>query len=494
MSDPIPDDLSVRILQFLDGDLKDAEVHRLDGELRASREARARFLQLAELHSALECQGHSRAEIASVPVIPIERLLARQRRRVIRNSLLATAAVLILSALGLWLKMSPPSSATLARFRVAADSTFTLSHGSGADAPEGNALGEGSRLRLSRGTMEGTFASGVRFVIEGPCDLTVVADDRISLAEGTAWFEVTPQAAGFTVETGQLVAVDLGTRFGIIALAGGRHEVHVTQGSVDVASKLTPGTKTHLKGGEALRLHPESGLQSIPVQSERFTKTLPELIALMNPSFEEDENTSSDGSFTEGERGDFGGELSGWIAQSGDERFVHVGWRNIKPSELHPYPPAGDKESQALSLISGAGVLNSTTIPWSSLREGDKLTLTLSLGLRGGLPALNWNENTFFGLTDARADLTTAEPADTVAHSGVIANNPATGSQSGNGSFKDVAFSYQVKATDITRPGKIGVLIRSEGSGGNAEGADQAFFDNVRLLLTRGFPSGPADR
>jgi hypothetical protein len=494
MSDSLPDDLSVRILQFLDGDLMDEEVHRLDGELLASREARACFLQLAALHSALECQGQSRAENANVPVIPIERLLARQRRRVVRITLLATAAVLILSALGLWLKLSSPPSATLARFRVAADSKFTLTHGSMTDVPAGNALGEGSRLQLSRGTMEGTFASGVRFVIEGPCDLTVVADDRIALAEGNAWFEVTPQAVGFTVETGQLEAVDLGTRFGMIAPAEGPHEVHVTQGSVEAASKLTPGLKRRIKGGEALRLHPELGLQPIPIQPERFTKTLPELITLTNPSFEDDENTDPDGLFNKGFRSDFGGELTGWTAKSGNELEVHIGWRDIDPTSLHPDPPEPGRESQALSLISGASVQNLTGTPWSSLRAGDKLTLTLSLGMRAGLPALNWNEKTFFGLTDARADLSTIEPADTVAHSGMIANNPATGSQSGNGTFKDVSISYHVKSADLARPGTIGILIHSAGSGGGAKDINQAFFDNVRLLLTKGAPSETADR
>jgi hypothetical protein len=393
--------------------------------------------------------------------------------------------VLLLSVAGLWLKMAPRPSATLAEFRVAPDSQFTLTHSGGDEAAVGGVLGEGSRLQLSRGTTEGTFASGVRFVIDGPCDLTVLANDRISLAEGVAWFEVSPQAVGFTVETGPLEIVDLGTRFGVVAPAEGPPEIHVTKGSVEVASGAKDNNKTVLNAGEALRLDPHAGLRAIPVRTERFTKVLPERIPIPNPSFEMDGNTAPDGHFNEGERGDFGGELTGWIARSGAENQVHIGWRDIDPSALHPHPPAADRKSQALSLISGASVQNLTATPWSDLRAGDKLTLTLSLGMRAGLPALNWNEKTFFGLTDGDADLAMIEPADTVADSGIIANNPATGTQSGNGTFKDVSFSYLVQPADTARLGHIGILIHSEGTGGVSHETNQSFFDYVRLHLTR---------
>jgi hypothetical protein len=492
MSATLPDDLQVRILRLLDGELGDDDLIRLDAELRANREARALFIQLAALHSALQNEGNSRAAIRHVPVISIEHLLARQRRKTIRTALFAAAAVVLLSLLGLWLKMAPQPAAALAGFRVGPDSHFTLIHAATDDAPAGEVLGKGSRLQLSRGTAEGTFASGVRFLVEAPCDFTVLADDRISLAEGVAWFEVTPQAVGFTVETRQLEIVDLGTRFGVIAPAQGSPEVHVTNGSVEVLAKASHAKKSVLKAGEALRLSSRTTLERIPLRLERFTKALPESIPIFNPSFELDRNTDPDGHMDKADRSEFGGELTGWKASRGAESHVHIGWRDIDPASLHPYPPLAGRKSQALSLISGASVHTLTGTYWSSLRAGDKVTLTISLGMRSGLPALNWNDHTFFALSDDATDLGTTDPAGTVAHSGIIANNPATGTQTGEGTFKDVSFSHTIQPADTTRPGRIGILIHSAGTSSRAREFNQAFFDHVRLHLTR-TPDAPPD-
>lgn len=282
------DDLQSRILQWLDGDLGETEAMRLDAELLGNPEARVLYLQLATLHSALEERYASQASNHGAPVVPIERLLARQRQRIVRDSLLAAAAILVISAIALWLKMVPRSPDTLASFRVGPDSVFTLTHTGEEKAPVGNVLGEGSRLHLTRGTMEGVFESGVRCVVKAPCDLSVLAGDRVSISEGVAWFEVPPAAVGFTVETAQLAIVDLGTEFGLLALADDRHEVHVTKGSVEVASRLPEGTrhKQTLKAGQARRLDALGKLVEVAFDAGRFATSIPELIAIRNPDFD----------------------------------------------------------------------------------------------------------------------------------------------------------------------------------------------------------------
>jgi hypothetical protein len=229
------------------------------------------------------------------------------------------------------------------------------------------------------------------------------------------------------------------------------------------------------------------------LRPERFTKALPESIPIFNPSFELDRNTDPDGRMDKGDRSEFGGELTGWKASRGAESHVHIGWRDIDPASLHPYPPAVGGKSQALSLISGASVHTRTGTSWSGLRAGDKLTLTISVGMRGGLPALDWNDHTFFALTDETTDLGTIDPAGTVAHSGIIANNPATGNRTGEGTFKDVSFSHTIQPADTTRPGRIGILIHSAGTGVRTREFNQAFFDHVRLHLTRTPDDAPPD-
>jgi len=208
-------------------------------------------------------------------------------------------------------------------------------------------------------------------------------------------------------------------------------------------------------------------------------------ITIDNFSFEADENTASDGAFASGEALDFGGELTGWIRQgTTSTQGPSVGWKDIPAAELHPFPQVGDQESQALALAkvgAPSAVLNTTATAWSDLAVGDVLTLTISLGMRD-VSGLNWNENTFFGLTDADADLSSVEITDTVVNSGVIANNPATGTQAGDGTFVDVSFGHTVEAADVLRNGNIGILISSTGTGANGS-ANQSFFDNVRLVV-----------
>jgi len=212
-------------------------------------------------------------------------------------------------------------------------------------------------------------------------------------------------------------------------------------------------------------------------------------IVVTNHSFEADENTDGIGRFGQANIGSFpGNELTGWISQgSTADNQVSVGWASITAAELDPSPAVGGQESQALSLQSGASVLNTTATSWASLTTGDVLTLTISLGGRNGQSNQSWNEATFFGLTDGAADLSTVEIGDTVANSGLITGNPGNeaipNGQIGEGLFADVSFDYTVLASDMSRSGNIGILIYSEGTGGSSTANNQSFFDNVRLNL-----------
>ena len=84
-------------------------------------------------------------------------------------------------------------------------------------------------------------------MIEGPCDLQVLDEDRVSVTEGVAWFEVPPQAVGFTVETPRFAAVDLGTEFGVVVRADSDHELHVTKGSVEMRSGTHGGRRAQAR-------------------------------------------------------------------------------------------------------------------------------------------------------------------------------------------------------------------------------------------------------
>lgn len=415
-------------------------------------------------------------------VVPVELFAARQRQRIIKVSLLSAAAVLLISFVALWLTVAK-NPTPVARFEAGSGSAFTVAHTNQDHSPSDQVLHTGSRMHLLRGTMKGVSSSGVRWVIDAPCDLTVVAADRIHLDGGQGWFDVPSSAIGFTVKTEQLKIVDLGTQFGVVAQTGGGHEVHVIKGKVKASSrqKSVANQGLVLAEGEALRVDEQGTFHEILHQPTRFTTKLPKAISIRNHSFEIDRNTKGDGFFMNGERGQLGGELTAWKALSGEEYQVQVGWRDVKPQGLDPFPAPSTRPAQAVSLISGASLLNVTDTPWSSLRVGDQLTLTIALGLRTGSPELTWNQGTFFGLTDGDfSPKKMPTVADAVAHSKVISANPATGNQSGDGNFRDVSIEYTIREADLKRPGRIGILlVGSSPLPGFA--IHQSFFDNVRL-------------
>lgn len=80
----------------------------------------------------------------------------------------------------------------------------------------GDFLNTGSQLKVTAGTVEANFESGVRCVIEAPCELTVLSEDRISVTEGIAWFEVPHEAIGFTVANSGIITDNpaTGTQYG----------------------------------------------------------------------------------------------------------------------------------------------------------------------------------------------------------------------------------------------------------------------------------------
>lgn len=276
-------ELHDRILALLDGTLNPSGIQQLDSELKASREARDLFRQLATLHSALEEQGESKFRMGRT-LIPMERLLADQRRAMARNSLVAAAVVLLVSALVLWVKMVPRVPATLGEFRVGSGAVFSVVHSENWEATTGKELGEGSRLRLSQGSIELKFVSGVRCVVEGPADLKLLADNRIRLPEGSAWFEVPPSAVGFTVETPQLTAVDLGTDFGVVAGPDQADQVHVIKGLVAVKAAGAGDDREPLllKEGEACEVLAGGEFRKIDIRPDKFVTALPNPITFVD--------------------------------------------------------------------------------------------------------------------------------------------------------------------------------------------------------------------
>lgn len=281
------EDLIERIHRLLDGEMEAHELAKLDAELRNDPEARKIYIETAALHSALQVQFSSQAELSRTHIIPIDRLLARQQKRIIRFASLATAAILMISAIVLWSNFSArPTS--LARFETCPDGQYTLTLDGKPQSANQQTIQPGSRLKLTAGTVEATLSSGVRCIVDAPCDMVFHSEKLISLTEGTGLFHVPHATNGFTVQTRHLEVVDLGTEFGIVAQADGSDEVHVTQGSVR-ASARNSNKKSQaitLKANQAYRVDGPGNLVKTFFNESRFPRQLSRPLVIKNADFD----------------------------------------------------------------------------------------------------------------------------------------------------------------------------------------------------------------
>lgn len=273
-----------RIQQLLDGELPESAWPEVRELLESSEEARRAYCAHARLRSRLCHMRRERITLAA-PAVPVDFMVATQRRRQFRWAGIAAAALILLSGLVMRFVIVRQESAT-ATLAVASNSQFTLTHSS-ADTDHGNQLREGSRLRLDQGVVEIEFASGVRSVIRGPADLTLVHEGELRLDQGSGWFLVPENAIGFQVTTPRAVITDLGTEFGVITRPDQADSVHLFCGAVRVQSRFGAMESATLRGHEARNITLTGRLEPTAVRREKFFTDLPAALPTLHWSFDE---------------------------------------------------------------------------------------------------------------------------------------------------------------------------------------------------------------
>ncbi|MFM2241865.1 MAG: hypothetical protein RLZ97_720 [Verrucomicrobiota bacterium] len=275
-----------RIQQLLDGELPESAWPEVKALLESSEEARRAYCAHARLRSRFAHMRRERITLQT-PAVPVDFMIESQRRRLFRWSGIAAAALILISALVMRLVLArePAPTATLA---AAADSRYAVEHAEGStDAADAGVLRPGSRLRLEQGTIELEFASGVRSVVRGPADLTVVSAGEVHLDRGTGWFRVPENAVGFSVVTPRAFIRDLGTEFGVIARADLADSVHLFEGAAHVQTRFGAMESATLRGSEAREITLAGRLQETVPQPQRFLTGLPEGLPFLHWSFDE---------------------------------------------------------------------------------------------------------------------------------------------------------------------------------------------------------------
>lgn len=287
MSEVSKNELERLIYALCDDSITDEEHELLQQTLTKYPEARLHYIKQMEIHNLLdlECEDF----VAKPNVVPIDKYLAKQRRKTAINACAAAAVVIIGIAVSLHM-MTVTSEPALSTVKAAPHSKFEISHTSDHQASsDKNYLTSGSSLELHQGTVEVNLSSGVNAVVQAPAKLTLDDDSNLDLLYGVAWFNVPSEAVGFEVTTPEMTIVDLGTEFGVSVdyRSIEADMVHVLKGSVEVTTNF--GLESHevLTIGDARRAHFSGRLTKIPVSEDSYLKALPTDLPYLHWSFDE---------------------------------------------------------------------------------------------------------------------------------------------------------------------------------------------------------------
>lgn len=238
-----PADPSVRldelVLLLLDDSLTKSNEIELNVLLRESAEARARYRKSLNLHAALI--RYPRVE----KVLPLvaKPSPARPARVAV---LLALAACLMWAAFFLFKEDKPAatlSGTTDAIWLEKSDGTL-LAH----------------QMHLRSGFAEIRYTSGVRVILEGPCQFQVTSASSMKVAHGRATVKVPSHIDGFHLDTPAGRITDLGTEFGVAIGSDSEGPVILTEvfeGEIEIPAEHTP--RMRMRVGESLAIVGESG-------------------------------------------------------------------------------------------------------------------------------------------------------------------------------------------------------------------------------------------
>jgi hypothetical protein len=175
-----------------------------------------------------------------------------------------------------------------ARFLQTNNATVAiLSHVAGATSLTSAVLSPGvnlepGRFTLATGVVQLEFLSGTNLVVEAPADIELLTSNSVFCRRGKLRARVPLQAHGFTIDTPNHRAVDMGTEFAVGVSPELGEEVHVLDGEVKLYDKNDDDDERLLVLGDGVRMGPDGRQWSVPADNDRFisTERLMELAAM----------------------------------------------------------------------------------------------------------------------------------------------------------------------------------------------------------------------
>jgi hypothetical protein len=225
----------------------DEQVRALHELLRSDLAARDEYILRLELHSRLasepdlfaSAEPHSSVPADAGRITPLQDDLASrygQGRNRWKRWGFGLAAGFALLAAGLWsLRPLPASDPNFQTSKAVAmlSRTVDAQWNALAEAPKLSAPLDPGWLRLESGLAQVVFYSGARVVMEGPSELELISQNKVTCRRGRITAEIPPQARGFEVVTPQAASTSLGASFGL-NVNDHQTELHVFEGSVQL--------------------------------------------------------------------------------------------------------------------------------------------------------------------------------------------------------------------------------------------------------------------
>jgi len=224
-----------------EGDL-DAEARdKLFGLLESCPEARSVYLEYFELGALLQFESKLQRERGTLPYVGGQ----LRHRRMIRHSLLAAAALLILLASIAALVRSIQPQSESSELEVVAGSIWKIKSSDGTVSDSDNFISDGSTINVLSGTVATELESGHLLIIQGPAQVTFPTLAEPKLEFGWLWVDGSHDSKGepIRVEAPGGWIREIGTRFGVYVDREGGTEVHLWEGKVEAQAKKDGGVR-----------------------------------------------------------------------------------------------------------------------------------------------------------------------------------------------------------------------------------------------------------
>ncbi len=268
------DDFDRLLISAMEGELTEDRRRELFARLEAEPALHDRYVDLMLLHSEMqwELAGAPPECLPQVQSLPAAATSRRGPSRSLWVPLILLAAAVLIAAASVSIvlyqgfRLNPPVPQIVERPKPAvnrnADAPVlpdlpphvaTLSASVNARwADRGVILDHAElhpgKLFLSEGAAEITMMSGVRAILQAPCDVELISSNSVRLAKGKLVARVPDRAKGFIVETPTGRITDFGTEFGV--KVNGETDVRVFEGEIELAAN-----GQRLKAGQAVRVN-----------------------------------------------------------------------------------------------------------------------------------------------------------------------------------------------------------------------------------------------